>query len=497
MRFLFYVGSVLLWLGVGVYVLAFTSIGNSFVKPKVEAKINEQLHIDAKLSKFEIRFDRFNIILNLDANNKVELDGTYSLFSQTLDVNYNVELDKLETLKTLTKADLRGVFHTSGNVKGDMAYIKVDGKSDLASSITNYMVEVKNLKPDNAKLTIKDMQLAQVLYMVEQPHYTDGKFSLDATITNLKLNNLKGEITSYIKDGLLDSAYLSKTYEFKSKMPKTTYNLKTYTTLDGTMVDTNIKLNSTLAKLEIKSAKFNIADSSIISDYKTTIKSFNKLFFVTQRKMRGGITINGELKKAKDLDLSIYTNIAGGKIDAKLHNDEFKANLKSVQTLKMLHILIYPEIFKASLNAKVDYNLKSQKGNFSGHLVKGTFIKNEMITLVKKYARVDLYREIFSGDVDAKINKEKILASLDLKSRQASIVTKNTKLDTKKQTIDSKVSMQIKKNHINVTLKGKIDSPKIGLDAKAIIKDKIKDRLTKEIEKKAGKEVKNILKSFF
>ena len=43
--------------------------------------------------------------------------------------------------------------------------------------------------------------------------------------------------------------------------------------------------------------------------------------------------------------------------------------------------------------------------------------------------QVDMYKETFRGDVSADINKENILASLDLTSNTSAIKTKNTKLN--------------------------------------------------------------------
>ncbi len=51
-----------------------------------------------------------------------------------------------------------------------------------------------------------------------------------------------------------------------------------------------------------------------------------------------------------------------------------------------------------------------------------------MLSLIKQYAKVDMYVETFKGDISADINKENILASMELKSNTSSIKNKKYKV---------------------------------------------------------------------
>jgi len=657
MKFLSWIVGILGVLVGLVYVVAFTSFGNNLIKPTIEATIQEVTKLNSKLSKFSLSMSKIDVLLELNTNNTLHVEGSYSLFASSFDINYNLALNELKTLEPLAKMPIDGVFRTDGNVKGNMAFVEVNGKSDLASSDTTYHVELKDMKPtsiiakiqklkldellkmagqksyasadvnldvnfksiemhkldgdihlstndgkinskvmkkdfsinipktsfsmnllaklegnnvkykykllsnlfqvtssghvipeplktnikyalnikklellkpitgadvrgsfkldgtlngtkekmivagksdvaysnttfnailknfapQSLKADIKNIRLAQAFYMVKQPHFADGFFSLHVDIPNAKAGSLSGTVTSDIKHGVLDNVYMTKAYEFKSPMPKTTFKLNTVTKLSGDILDTKINLDSSLAKLNIKSALFNLKDGSLKSDYIADIAKLDKLFFATQQHMRGGIVVNGDLIKAKDLDLTIHTKVAGGNIDAKLHNDDFHADLVKVDTLGLLHMLKYPELFKASLNAKVDYNLAKSKGDVNGHVVNGHFVKNKTFDLIKQYARIDMYKESFNGDVSAKINKEKILANLDLKSRTSSIKTTNTKLNTKTQQIDSKLLIIANKNPINTHLTGDINQPKVSVDLEKFMKSKAGKKVEKEL----------------
>lgn len=150
---------------------------------------------------------------------------------------------------------------------------------------------------------------------------------------------------------------------------------------------------------------------------------------------------------------------------------------------------MYPEIFKAALSGTVDYNLVKQSGVAKANLIDGKFTRNQMLDLIKQYAKTDLYKERFKGSLNATIKKENILASLDLKSNKSSIKTKNTKLNSKTQKIDSKIDVNANGNIVAIGLKGKATAPKVSIDASKLIQ--------KEAEKAVKKELNKLLKGLF
>ncbi|MEN4052903.1 MULTISPECIES: hypothetical protein [Sulfurimonas] len=665
-------GIVVLLVGV-VYTLLFTSLGNGIIKPMIETEIQKQIHLPSKLKRFSMGMSELDILLEINPNNTIILKGTYSLFSQSFDINYDVALRELSSLEALMKKKLNDSFFTDGTVKGDMKFFTVNGKSDVAKSNTNYNIElrdfnptsiianIKNLdlssllhmlgekkyadgavdlkvnfknitphkldgdillltkegilnssvmkkdfgitipktrfamnldaklkgddvdyryllksnlakisssgkvkpeplsvaikygvdveelavlkpitgadirgnlrlsgkvngskekmlidgrsdiadskttfaavlkdfQPKSVRANIKDLKLQKLLYMIKQPHYADALFDLDVAISNADVKNLQGTVKSRIKNGLLDSRYFTKAYKFKSPMPKTTFHATTTTTLNKDNIDTKVDIFSTLADLYVKKAHFDMKDAALKSDYKVKVHNLEKLYFVTERHLKGNFIANGELKKAKDLDFTMHSNIAGGKVDAKLHNDDFHADINKLCTLDILDMLIYPKIFKSNIDAKLDYNLSAQKGTFKGLLSNGTFTRNQALDLTKQYAHIDLYKQIFKGDVSANINKENILASLDLKSNTSSITTKDTYLNSKTKRIKSVIDINANGNPLVVKLSGSVERPKVQVDASKILKKEATKAVTKELEKHLGKDVRNLLKGLF
>jgi len=451
-------------------------------------KTTFKMQLDAKLQKETITYDYL-----FDSNlAKVKTNGDVTTQPLTFDIAYNAAVKELALLKPLTNADIRGKVALHGTLKGNQQNAKLHLKSDIASSDTTVDAILKEFKPATLTAKIQHLKLEKLFYMLKQPHYASGTFNLKADLTSLKPDNLQGVVTTS-SNITPDHRYLTKAYQFKHPMPSTTIQTKTTSKLHKTLIDTALTLHSNLLKANIKQARFNLKDSSIESDYRVDIASLDKLYFVTDRHLRGGLVATGDLKKNKDLLFRAHSTIANGKLNLKLLNDNLHLTLEDMRTKKLLWMLIYPEIFDGGINATVDYNLALQKGDIVAKFDKGVFVHNKPFDLLKQFGHVDLYKEYFDGDANAKINKEHIFATFDLQSRKASIVSKKTKLNTKKSTIDSTITITAKKTPITVTLKGDIAKPRVGVDMEKFLSSEAGKRL----EKKATKQLDKLFKKLF
>jgi hypothetical protein len=259
--------------------------------------------------------------------------------------------------------------------------------------------------------------------------------------------------------------------------------------LSKNYIDTRIDVDSTLAKLTVKRARFDAEKASLQSDYKADIPDLDRLYFATQRHLKGALSVSGELSKAKDLDLNAHAKLFGGTVDAKLHNDDLHADLAKLNTLGLLKMLIYPEIFDSTLNGRLDYDLAKKSGTFKAKTTDGHFTKNQMLDLVKQYGRTDLYKELFVGTLTSRIKQENIYSDLDMRSNRSSIVGKNIYLNSKTKQIDAKLDINANNNFLKVALKGSSEQPKVTVDASKIIE--------KELKKEAGKQINKLLKGLF
>ena len=441
---------------------------------------------------------RFNASMNAKLNGK---DITYkTLFDSTLakissggtivpktlgmDLDYALSIEKLELLKPLTNAPLQGPLALNGTVKGDKAKLIVNGYTDIAKSKTDFTATLEEFAPRSVKAQMKQLKLAPLFTMLSQPHYADGTVDLNIDIPDARVGHLNGTVSTSLSKGRLDGKQIGKDMNLTG-VPNAPFSVKTYTTLDKNIIDTQTDVDSSLITLNSKHATMDLENNLITADYRVNIPDLSKLYFITERPLKGAIALFGDLKKDEHLLFTAHSDTLGGSLDAKLLDDNFHADLKNIQTLEALEMLVYPEIFKSSLNGTLDYNLASKKGLLDSTLSDGLFARNIMMDLYKQYGKRNLYKERFDGTLKSRILDSKTDTDLDLHSKKSSISTEHMLLDTKTKQVNAKIHIVANNNPLDIYLKGSLDEPDVKIDAEKII------------EKEAGKQLNKLFKKLF
>jgi hypothetical protein len=272
-------------------------------------------------------------------------------------------------------------------------------------------------------------------------------------------------------------------------MPRITFDATTISELKGDRVSSSVNINSNIMTLDVQEAVLNLNDSSLTSDYVMKLPDLSKLYFATEQEMQGSIAFNGELKKAEALDFTAHSSTLDGTIDAHLHNDDFKAQLKNLETLKILHMITYPEIFQSSLNGTLNYNLALKKGTMDSNLSDGKFMQNQMGDLLKQYGKYDLYQERFQTTIASDITPLSIKSDLMMKGGTVSISDPKMIIAPKSKQIKSDLKVVVNKNPVIIKLRGNVSQPDVKIDANELIQ--------REAGKAIEKELGNLLKGLF
>lgn len=487
------------WLGISVLILfvliaaagifLFSPPGNALVASKIEAQLREQFKLPSSVDAFVLTTSAFKIEFTLSDGNRIEAGGDYSIFSQSLNANYRVGLEDLAALEPLTKQPLEGAFRTNGSISGSAEKMVVEGVSDVALSDTNYRIVLKDFQPDTVDASVNALKIAEVLKILKMPHYADGSLNATVKLRNAKMGELDGTVMVELPDGLADSKVLSKAFEW-GPMPKTTFTLRSDTVLKGSLADTKTLFSSTLAKFSAPDMHTDLENGSVKGSYRVDIADLDKLYFISNQHLLGGIRIDGTYKKDDHLALTANGDLCGGRFHANILDNELNATLKTMQTMKLLKMLTYPEMFASQFDAVVNYDTLAAKGTMNAKLTNGKFQRSDVLDLVQTFlVKGDIYKDALNGTFDTVIVQEKINADLLLTSKKTSITSKNIKLDTKAKLIDAKIDIVANKNPLSFTLKGKIDDPKVTIDADKIIE--------KETEKLIEKGVDQLLKNMF
>ena len=245
-------------------------------------------------------------------------------------------------------------------------------------------------------------------------------------------------------------------------MPKTTFNFNSKSKLNSDEVLTELSLEtSSLLKLDIKNLNYQLYGNLISGDYKIFIKDVNEFNFLTDKWLTNSFVADGSFTKDDDLELGFNTKLKNGDIDGKLYKDNLHLNLNSIDSFYITKFLDYKLPFKSVVNGYLDYDLVEKKGKFRSKLVNFKFKKNKMLSLLKKYGRVNLYSENYRGNFYTKFSKYDMLFSLYLKSRKIHLRVKDTKIDFKDKKINSKVDLISKKDIFHMKFYGDVNKPNI------------------------------------
>lgn len=444
--------------------------------PKSDFKLNTNVNLVNKSGKFIFNFDSSLI--------KLLTNGSIDLNSLNIDSKYSVLINKLAMLEPIINTKLNGSFSTNGTVKGDKKSMKIAGYSDIASSKTSYNIALKDLALDKINAKIKNAKLDKILHLVNQPLYAKANLDVDLNINSL--DKLNGKITTALTNGLLNKKIIKR--DFNITLPKkATFSLKTLTSLDKNIIDTKSTIKTFAANIDTKNSLFDTKTSVFKTDYLINIPKLSKLYFITNQKMRGDIKINGDVEFKDDIAASFNSNKFDGKINGTLVKDILKVSIKDVNSVRLLNMMYYPEIYDSKINLDLDYNLTSKKGISNIVMNDGKFLTNQLSQTIKKFIKKDLTKEIYKvAKINTKIDDKKLKSTLLMTSRNSKISSKKMFIDLEKSTIDSKIDIEYYKYKIGLTLKDKLTSPKVKIDANKLLKSKAKTKVSEAIEKKLG-----------
>ena len=401
-----------------------------------------------------------------------------------LDVTYALDLKELSLLQGITGQPFRGPLALHGTLKGDKNRLDANASSTIAGSDTRLRAVLKAFKPVSAVAEAKHLHLKQLLRTLGQPQYADALVDVKADLPALTAGNLDGTITLDITGGRADKTVVAKTFNWP-QFEGADFSGRTETVLKGNQADTTLNLKSDLMTLHAEPIHYRVDDGVLTAGYTADVPDLDKLYFLTERRMRGSVKATGDLRYDRTVTLNAEAKIAGGKVKAHFKDKRLHADLQALRTLQLLQMLIYPEVFDGGLDGTLDYDTGTKKGTFKADISKGYFTQNVIFDLLRQYSTVDMYKEEFTGKTVARINDKRIDADLSLHSNRSSLTTEHAKIDTGTKTVDADIRVDANNNPVDFRLKGAIDRPGVTVDA------------GKLLERETGKQINRLLNNLF
>jgi len=469
---------------ISVYVVLFTSVNKTILVPIIKDNIVKASKIDdVKVDKFELNINSLNMVILLN-NQKIKVDSTFSLLSQDLDLNYDLFFSDLSIFNKISGQKLQGTFKTSGKIDGKFNNINIDGSAFVADGDIKYNLNISNNDINNIVSTIKNVKIEKLLYTISQPEY--AKANLDLKIKIKSLNNLDGTIVTTLYNGILNKKLVKN--DFNISLPtKPIFNVDATTVLNKNIITTKSSFKTFVANINTSKTIFDTKTSILTTDYSIIVPKLSSLYFLTKQKMRGDIKIDGNIKFKDDLTVSFNSKKFDGKIDGTFIKNKIKLNLKDINSVELLNMMYYPEIYKSKIALDLNYDIKTKKGISSLVMTDGKFLTNKLSKIIKKFIKKDLTKELYKiAKIDTKIDDKKLDSKLLMTSKNSKISSDKFFVDLDKGQINSDINMKYFKYEIALNLNGDLKKPKVKIDTNKLIKSKVKSKIQNVIDKKLG-----------
>ena len=447
-KFLLIILGILGFSFLSLYVLLFSSLGNSFVASYLESYVTKRGVAAFKLNQFSLTFNTINLIAIIDKNSKITLNGSYDIFSNKIDVKYLVDIKDLSKLEKFTTTKLVGSLALVGLIKGDDKNAMVTGKSNIFDSNSVYDVKLENFEPKTINIKIDSAKIEQILNVVNQPEYAKGTVDIDVNIKDTKTNNLDGTVHLEIVDMILNNQIVNKIAGVNlSKIVKINGNVDTK--LIPNKLISKVNLNSNVANICLEHNIIDLKQNSINSDYKISVNKLTDLSDFITTKSKKGFEIKGVLKADKKHITTLgNSNIFQGNSQYEVILDDKKLQKLNidVSNAKLDEVFAYmgqPQY----LSGLIDINAKIKNANIG--FLEGSVITNIKKSKLNKNIVNKLYKLKLEKDVDVNIgikstlDKNSITSIVNLKSSLLNINAKKLYVNLKDHSIKTDYKINI------------------------------------------------------
>ncbi|MCV3439609.1 hypothetical protein L8W50_01490 [Campylobacter lari] len=384
------------------YTLLFTSMGNAFLKPRIETIIAQKSSMNVKFENFKISFSQLDIKANIDDKFFANIEGGISPLRLGFDLNYLLGLKQNYIQELGLKSDKDFTF--KGNVVGKSSDFSVKGNGFLFDSNLSLDAKIVDFSPINLDFIGKNIDLAQILDFANLPRYAQGKISI---ISDIQAKDLKPNGNALINfyTSSIDNALIEK--DFNLSLPKQSYiKGEIRSLIQNNEVISKSEILSNFFKLYTQKSIYDITKQSLTSDFDIKIDDFNQFSSLAKMKLQGKSQIQGNLLFANNQLQKLDANLLGfgGNLKAILENNNLNINTTNIEVAELLKTISIP----AFINSKLILDLKAQGLDFKNFNL-NTRLNNANINVVefKKLSNLDFPKTTFN--LQAKANAKNSL----------------------------------------------------------------------------------------
>jgi len=419
-------------------------------------------------------------------------DTRYHIQTQKLDTGYQLDIPEMAKLKSIVPVPLAGKLAMAGN-------IALDGESIDATGMTHSLGGEGRFhyKNDTFTAKLKEVETDKVLRMIGEPGYARGKLS-----TNIDLDSIKDLSGQFDLKTIGQAEHSVVKKELDVNLGKQfDYTMLASGKIKDDKMYANTTLDTTMGKLTMPDIVYAIASGAVSASYHLYISDLRNLQPLTGKPYRGDMDFKGELSKEKDLIITGEGKEFDGSVEYRLVNERINADVHGATVSKVMYMLGYPQVLEALSEAKVDYNIATQRGRIDAKLDSARILPNQLTMLLKQILQIDLTKERY--------NQATFVSTMTPTQFNFDFIAHNPIshfkivdgiLEKKSEQINASVDMRYKDKELKAKITGTLNRPKVALDTSALLKSKLDKKvdtlINKKMKDKGGDQIKGLLKGF-
>ncbi len=419
-----------------------------------EASIILGIERSKVLSRFDSDFAQIKINALINEEEEIEASS-------------QINIQNLALLEPIVKHPLRGSIDINASLHGNKRNATLYIDTNIADSQTDIEAHLRMMELNTLKINSKHLHVDKLLTMLQQQNYLNSGIA-DSTIMIDDAENLSGSISLIVNNLSLNTAFIEDTYHLQN-MPDITYTLTSHTTLLKDHALSSLHLQSPLFIFNTQKSSYIYENGLIDSDFSIKKLDLAALYFITDRELQTYIDLDGVVEYDDTIHVDAHSYFCDGELNIKLEDRDLRIKSKNLDSLKLLHVLTYPEYFQSVVNANFDYNLRTRVGEINAKLQEGRFTSNSIFDAVKNYTQADLYKERFEGTIHSNIESDILISNVELNSKNTSLLTHDSYLNTRTKKTNTKIRVTANNNPISFELKGDLKKPAITIDASELI----------------------------
>lgn len=446
-------------------VLHETILNEQVFKEALQIEIPSETTLTAKLN-VKIANQSFQLKGLVHSNLAIlELSKTYyNRKTKELSSGYTLLIPQLSKVMSNHKHKLNGKLKVVGTFQRKNAEVYLSGKSeDLGGRM------VFDLKGNKLNAHMNDVDIEKLLLLFGEKPYLSGKIMSDIVLDDFKKQ--EGTFTFQTKEAKSIDVALSKASNLHFG-EDVCFSLNAKGDISPKVINMKAKFESDIATYDSSNIKYHRSSKMLSSTYLLHIAKLSKLNSLTGKRLKGELSINGELKYQNEIFLTGKTENLGGSIGFQLQSEKLHATIDKVSVEKLMTVLDYPQVFKAKLVGDFNYDLATSSGKLTSKLNEAELLSPYLLQVIKGIKGVDLrdkhYAQTYFNatfrknlvDINFKAQGEQILLSIP--SGQINKVHNN---------INACYKVKIDNKTLEGRIRGDVSSPKITFDSSKYIQN--------------------------